>query len=968
MVPIHRLVLVLLVSVAFVFHAPAAEAPDDPVKWGQENIAAGRYSEAVVLLTKEFNEAKELSAHKNEAGIALIDALRMVGKLKDAREVCDKLLAEYEKFHAKDDNGFDATLPLLQAELDLDVGRYTEARATFDKVIAAHPDNQRAWALRTLVLRELGDAKTLKETAAHFLDLNNKNVKYFSGDDVKDPLELAYIGLGFQDKDVKSAFEDGFLTAQALTEKRGLRQPEIWLWSARLAMSAYDWGAAMDAYSNLLKIRAKSPDGLTGQASVIFHSQHKLDDVEKLLKQALEVNPSHIDALLLTAQVDLEEERYADAKKHIDAALVTNPNHARGLAMLALYFVQMNQNDKYAEVEARAKAIKPVCPDFYCDIGEMMENKRGFNTAARYYETAIKLAPEYWRGYYGLGMNTSRQGAEGEEKGKELLLKAFKKNGFNVWALNMIKSLDRMIGDKEQGVKPKYAETKTKHFTLKFYGKEANIVRPYLEEWAESAYEAQSKRFNFVPEEPLTIELCYDFQDQAARTVGLPNLGALGVCFGKLCTVVSPQEGRKEAHPPFNWRKVLEHEFGHVMVLQMSDFRVPRWYTEAFSTYLEDDSRLQSDRMMIDAIAHNGIKDIDKMNEYFRSNMLMAYVHGRYVIEYIDQKYGFDAHIKAIKLFAKGKKLEEALTEATGASIEELNKGQHEFVKQSFKDVRLRPSFNQADLVKQELLARDEKASAQDVANLAISNLMQRRYAIATTLANKALEKDPKCVDAINVLGTLAYEDKKDLEAAKQLFQKSTSIDPNKSFNAWHKLGVIYKKEGKTTKAIAAFEASRKSYPRYVGPDNAYHVLPDLYADLEPPQLDKALQVWRDAIKINTEDKEAALEGLKLAVKMKDPKSAIIFANAHIEIDPYVLEVHKLAGNAYEELKDFAHAAREYGVAGALDAKDVDNWVSLARVFKAQGKKQEAIDAVHKGYDIDNTHAGAKELIKALEQ
>ncbi len=966
MLSIRRFTLLLVIFSSVLFLARAGESSGDAVKWGRENINAGKYAEAIELLTKELGEIKEPGAQKREIAFALVDALRIVGKLKEAREVCEKLLAEDPR--AKDDPKkiADADTIMLLAEIDLDTGRYTESRAAFDKIIAEQPDNQRAWALRTLVLRELGDAKTLKATSDHFFELNQKNTDYFSSDKVKDPRELAYMGLGFQDENLKSAFEEGFIVAEELTAKRGLVQPEIWLWSARVAQQAYDFGKAEQRFDILCKMCPKLPDPIVGHAEVVYHSMHKLDDVEKALKAALEVNPHHIGALLLMAQVDLEEDRFADVKKHIDAALEVNPNHARGLAMLALYFIEMNQTAKYAEVEARAKAIKPVCPDFYCDIGEMMENKRGFNTAAGYYKKAIELAPDYWRGYYGLGMNTSRQGAFGEEPGKEMLLKAFKKNKFNVWALNMIKSLDRMIGDKEQDVKPVYSESKTKHFTLKFFGKEANIVRPYLEEWAESAYESQAKKFGgYEPEGPLTIELCYNFQDQAARTVGLPNLGALGVCFGKLCTVVSPREGGKD-HPPFNWRKVLEHEFGHVMVLQMSDFRVPRWYTEAFSTYLEDDSRLQSDRMMIDAIARKEIKDIDKMNEYFRGNMLMAYVHGRYVIEYIDKKYGFDAHIKAIKLFKTGKKLDEALTEATGASLEELNKGQHEFVLQSFKDVRLRPSFNKADELKQELAAKSESATAQEIVNFAISNLAMRKYAEAASLANKALEKDAQCVDALNVLGTIAYE-KKDYEAAKQQFQKSTVIDPNKSFNAWHKLGVIYKKEGKTTKAIAAFEAARKSYPRYTGPDNPHHELPELYADLEPPQLDKALQVWRDGVKINTEDKEAALEGMKLAVKMKDAKAVIEFANAHIEIDPYVLDVHKMAGKAYEELKDYPHAAREYGVAGAIDAQDVENWVSVARMYKAAGKNQEALEAAKKAYDIDNTNKDAKEMVKELE-
>ena len=37
-----------------------------------------------------------------------------------------------------------------------------------------------------------------------------------------------------------------------------------------------------------------------------------------------------------------------------------------------------------------------------------------------------------------------------------------------------------------------------------------------------------------------------------------------------------------------------------------------------------------------------------------------------------------------------------------------------------------------------------------------------------------------------------------------------------------------------------------------------------------------------------------ALEGLKLAVQLKDPKSAVEFAKAHIEIDPYPIDVHTL--------------------------------------------------------------------------
>jgi len=943
-------VLVLLFAAKFL----SAADTEDTVAWGKENIAAGKYAEAEELLRKALPTLAD--DKKSAATLVLIEALRIRGKLSEAHELCDGLLKANDK---------DASLQLLKAELDVDSGNYSHARELYDKVIAEHADNQRAWAMRSILLRITSDRVELKKTADHFFDLYQSKSQYFNSDDVKDPLELAYIGLGFEDENPKDAFETGFMLAEGLCKDRGLAIPEVFLWSARLAHEKYHFGFASERYGAVAKMRPKLPDALAGQADIILQTMHKLDDVEKLLADALSVNPKHVGANLISAQVDLEEDRYDEAKKKIDLALSTNPNDLRALAMLAFYYLDMAQPDKAKEIEKKALGINPKAAEFYCDIGEQMENKRGFNTAPAYYQKAIDADPEHWRGYYGLGMSTSRQGAAGEEAGKELLLKAFKKNKFNIWAANMIKSLDKLVGDKEQEVQPVYAESKTKHFTLKFFGKEAAIVRPYMEEWAEAAYDAQTKRFGYEPQGPLTIELCYSFQDQAARTVGLPNLGALGVCFGKLCTVVSPREG-KGNHPPFNWRKVLDHEFGHVMTLQLSEFRVPRWYTEAFSTYLEDDSRIQSDPMMVDAMAKGRLKDIDTMNEYFRINPLMAYVHGRYVIEYLDKTFGFDAHIKALKLFAQGKKLTETLQEVTGKSIKELNEGQLAFLKKSFEDVRLRPTYDKPLMVQLELAAKKDDATAQDIASFAIANLAARQNATAEELAKKALEKDPKCVDAINLLGALAF-DKKDYEGARQKYLESTGIDPKRSFSAWHRLGIIYKKEGKTTKAVDAFEMARKSYPRYIGPDNPHHELPDLYADMEPPQLDKALGVWKDAVKINTEDAEAAFKGLKLAMQMKDYKSAVWFAEAHITIDPYKVEVHRIAGQAYEELKDAARASREYQVAVAIDDKDVESWVGLARMRKAAGKREEALQAVQKALEVDGAHAAAKALRDELK-
>ena len=61
-------------------------------------------------------------------------------------------------------------------------------------------------------------------------------------------------------------------------------------------------------------------------------------------------------------------------------------------------------------------------------------------------------------------------------------------------------------------------------------------------------------------------------------------IGALGACFGRVVTLDSPK-----ARPPgdFNWEPTLWHELGHVITLQLSKQRVPRWLTEGISVYEE---------------------------------------------------------------------------------------------------------------------------------------------------------------------------------------------------------------------------------------------------------------------------------------------------------------------------------------------------------------------------------------------
>ena len=70
----------------------------------------------------------------------------------------------------------------------------------------------------------------------------------------------------------------------------------------------------------------------------------------------------------------------------------------------------------------------------------------------------------------------------------------------------------------------------------------------------------------------------------SARMAGLPFIGTVAGCAGKIVGMASPSDLPGE----FDWARVLRHEFVHVVSLQQTDFNIPHWYTEALAVLQED--------------------------------------------------------------------------------------------------------------------------------------------------------------------------------------------------------------------------------------------------------------------------------------------------------------------------------------------------------------------------------------------
>ena len=201
-----------------------------------------------------------------------------------------------------------------------------------------------------------------------------------------------------------------------------------------------------------------------------------------------------------------------------------------------------------------------------------------FDEAVRFLREAVALDPENSRAQASLGLHLLRTGDEAEAR--KALDAAFARDSFDTVTYNLLSLMDTL---------DKFVTVPGKNLTIRLHEQEVAVLQPYLVPLAEQALADLSARYQFTPTGPILVEVFPRHDDFAVRTMGLPGMiGALGACFGRVVTMDSPK-----ARPPgtFNWAATLWHELAHVITLQMSGNRLPRWLSEGISMFEETRAR-----------------------------------------------------------------------------------------------------------------------------------------------------------------------------------------------------------------------------------------------------------------------------------------------------------------------------------------------------------------------------------------
>lgn len=434
----------------------------------------------------------------------------------------------------------------------------------------------------------------------------------------------------------------------------------IW---GELFLEKHDRKNATTSFQAALKVEPDYQPALIGLARTV--AEDNPPAATRLARHVLELNPSNPAAHLILAELAIDEDRKKEAAEAIARAREINPQSLEAIALTAALAFVEGREPAYQAAVAEALAINPIYGEVYRVTGAIVARFYRFDEAADLARKAVLLDRENARAQADLGAHLMRTGDE--RNARRALDLAFRADPYDTITYNMLGLLDALEA---------FETIREGELVIKLHRDEAGVMREYAPALAREALTALSERWQFTPTGPLLIEIFPVHDDFAVRNVGLTGMiGALGACFGRVVTMDSPR-----ARPPgeFNWGATLWHELAHVITLQLSNQRIPRWLTEGISVYEETRAKREWGREMeiqfAQALDENKTLKLKDLNAGFQDprTISLAYYEASLLVEHIVAAYGQPALRELVRSFADGITSEEALSRTLKVDMDAL--------------------------------------------------------------------------------------------------------------------------------------------------------------------------------------------------------------------------------------------------------------------------------------------------------
>ncbi|MBM3819461.1 MAG: tetratricopeptide repeat protein [Acidimicrobiia bacterium] len=770
----------------------------------------------------------------------------------------------------------DAASVVLRARADIARGRYAGAEKLLTPLATSSPGSDAALELGLLQLY-LGRRQDGQRTLQGVLNRSDD-------DDADDLLRLAEASRALGE----------FRQANDYYREASRQSPgnaEVETGWGELFVEKYDPANAMQSFQAALKANQSYAPALLGMARATVDNNPAAS--KQLAEKALAINNNYVPAHLLVAELALDERNRDEAKAAITRALAVNPNSLEARSLEAAIAVLEDRKADFETAAAGVLTINPAYGEIYRIAGDHLGRNYRFDEAVVLTQRAIQLDGRNARAYANLGSHLLRTGDE--PGARRALETAFKADPFDILTFNLLAMMDKL---------DKFETIRAGDLVVRLAPEESAVMRELVPQLAQQALDALSTRYQFSPVGPILVEMFPVHDDFAVRTIGLPGfIGALGACFGRVVTLDSPR-----ARPPgqFNWQTTLWHEMAHVITLQMSNNRLPRWLSEGISMYEERRARpewgRETELSYAQALEAGRLLKLRDLNDGFSDPRLinLTYYQASLVVEHLIDTYGEPALHRFIRAYGEGMETDQAITAAFNTSI--------------------------------------------DTIQTAFDAKMEKDYAaLRRALRDVKIEANP----TLDQLKTLAESNPDSFKVQMELAQ------------AQHEAGDL---DG----AIATLERAATLVPGATGQENP-HALIALIAS-EKKDTQRAIQALEEVIKADSTDVESARRLAALLAAQKADAAKVAAAHTRVaELDPFDANASTFVGRHAMQQKNTALAIQSFKVALAAGAADkAGAHIDLAEAHFAAGQlgdaKREALAAL----EIAPTFERAQDLLLKL--
>jgi tetratricopeptide (TPR) repeat protein len=803
------------------------------------------------------------------------------GRYEDVDQLTDKLDAR------------DPNVAALKARAAIARGRYAQAEAALRPIVSRAPASEAALVLG-LLQQMLGraDAPAILERVA-------------AGDAAGDTTDLARAARALRAlgrfQQANAAYRDAAAAAPgdaAINSAWG-----------ELFLEKYNKPEAVKSFQAALEADGKYAPAFFGLAQAM--ADDNPPQAIEIARRALEIDPSYVDAHIFIARQAVDAGHHDEGRWALQKALAVNPSSLDAHAWLAaIAYVEDTEPEFEAEV-ARALAIAPNYGEVYRVAGELAAHNYRFDEAVVLTRKALTLQPKDPHALADLGVHLLRTG---DEPGARAALESsFAIDPYNVVTFNLLGLMDRL---------EKFVTIRDGDVILRMDKDEAPVLQDYALALAHQALTTLAARYEFTPRGPILIEIFPRHDDFAVRNVGLPGMiGALGACFGRVVTMDSP---KVPTPVKFQWEATLWHELAHVVTLQMSNQRVPRWLTEGISVYEEKRARpewaRQMDMEFAEILEHGQALKLHDLNAAFTDpkKISLAYYQASLLVEHLVTTFGDAGLRKLVRSFAGGIDTESALKTALNTNFDQLQTGFDQSLDRVFGPMR--------------------RALAADPAMPGTPGMPGMNN---HALASMPLEK-----------------------------LRPYAAEHPRSFRAQMALGRALAKAGgpgDIDEAIQAFERAAGLIPSAQGKDSPHAEMAALA--LKKKDRARAIAELQALIAVDFDDVEAArqLAALMQEAGVVEPARVAPVYQRIVAIDPFDADAHRMLGRMAMQSNQPDIAAREFRAVLALGPVDqAAAHTDLAESYLKSGKRAEARKQTLAALEIAPTYERAQELLLKL--